>query len=74
MGHVQTTDFYAQDFHADGRPINGLFAGTCYLHDEPYLGPQGNFQRRQIIVKHEVVRGTYDPMFVSLGFLERKYA
>lgn len=74
MGHTQATDWYPQDTHADGRPILGLFAGTCYLHDEPYLGPQGNFQRRQIIVKHEVQRGVYDPMFVSLSFLERKYS
>jgi hypothetical protein len=74
MGHVQATDWYPQDTHADGRPILGLFAGTCYLHDEPYLGPQGNFQRRQIVLKHEVSRGVYDPMFVSLNYLERKYA
>jgi hypothetical protein len=74
MGHVQGTDFYCQDYHADGRQIIGLFAGTCYLHDEAYLGPQQNHQRRQIIVKHEVTRGTYDPMFVSLDFLRRKYS
>lgn len=74
MGHVQGTDFYSNDYHADGRQIIGLFAGTCYLHDEPYLGPQQNSQRRQIVVKHEVNRGVYDPMFVSLNFLRRKYS
>jgi hypothetical protein len=74
MGHVQTTDWYPGDTHADGRSILGLFCGTCYLHDEQYLGRQGNWQRRQIVVKHEVEKGTYDPMFVSLNYLERKYA
>lgn len=74
MGHVQTPDWYPADTDASGRPIHGLFAGTCYLHDEKYLGPQGNYQRRQIIVKHEVDHGTYDPMWVSLGYLERRYA
>lgn len=74
MGHTQSTDFYAQDYHADGRQLVGLFAGTCYLHDEPYLGPQQNAQRRQIVIKHEVRHGVYDPMLVSLDYLERKYS
>lgn len=73
MGHVQKTDLDMGDVRADGRPIIGLFCGTCYLHDEPYLGPQGNAMRRQIVMKHEVEDGRYDPMFVSLDFLRRRY-
>lgn len=73
MGHVQKTDLDMGDVRADGRPIVGLFCGTCYEHDEVYLGPQGNVYRRQIVMCHEVIDGSYDPMFVSLDFLRRKY-
>lgn len=70
MGHVQHTDIA---MHKKTQQI-ALFSGTCYLHDEAYLGHQGNVQRRQIVVKHEVENGCYDPMFVSLQFLEKVYS
>ena len=70
QGHVQFTDMA---IHKQTQQT-ALFCGTCYLHDEDYLGPQGNVQRRQIIVKHEVEDGVYDPMFVSLKFLEKAYS
>lgn len=71
MGHVQHTDVF---FHPKTQKI-AMFCGTCYLHDEGYLGPQGNATRRQIVVKHEVDgEGLYDPMFVSLAFLEKSYS
>lgn len=70
MGHVQHTDIA---MHKRTQQI-ALFCGTCYLHDEDYLGHQGNNQRRQIVVKHEVEEGRYDPMFVSLKFLEKAYS
>lgn len=69
MGHVQHTDMA---MHKKTQKI-ALFCGTAYTHDEDYLGPQGNSQRRQIIVKHEVDDGHYDPMFVSLNFLAKAY-
>lgn len=52
---------------------HGLVAGSCYLHDEDYLGPQANDNWRGIVVCHQVENGSYDPMFVSLDFLCRKY-
>jgi hypothetical protein len=71
QGHVQYTDMA---IHKKTQNI-GLFCGICYLHDEGYLGPQGNNARRQIIVKHEVDgKGHYDPMFVSLNFLRKFYS
>ena len=70
MGHVQFSDMA---MHKKTNNI-GLFCGTCYLHDEQYLGAQGNDQRRQIVVKHEVEDGKYDPMLVSLRFLEKAYS
>lgn len=70
MGHVQWTD------HAIHKKTQhrAMFCGTCYLHDEAYLGAQGNSQRRQIVVKTEVENGTYDLMEVSLRFLEKSYS
>lgn len=71
MGHQQGV-LYAN------RPVGrlrhqGLVLGSTYLHDEKYLGPQGNDCWRGIVVCHQVECGTYDPMFVSLEFLCRKY-
>lgn len=71
MGHQQTLD-YALRFVA-GRSQHGLVAGACYLHDEDYKGWQGNAHWRGIVVKHEVRDGSYDPMFVSLDYLCRRY-
>lgn len=50
-----------------------IICGTCYLHDEGYAGPQGNAYRRQVIMLNEVKDGRFDPMFVSLGYLERRF-
>ena len=69
MGHVQYTDIAV---HKKTQKI-AMFCGTCYLHDEAYLSRQDNSQRRQIVVKHEVEDGLYDPMLVSLRFLEKAY-
>lgn len=70
MGHVQNTDIAV---HKKTQNI-AMFCGVCYLHDEAYLGAQGNSTRRQIVVKHEVVDGRYDPMLVSLQYLSKKYS
>jgi hypothetical protein len=70
MGHVQHTDMA---FHKKTQNI-AMFAGICYLHDETYLGPQGNQTRRQIVMLHEVEEGKFDPMFVSLRFLQKRYS
>ena len=71
MGHQQTLD-YAIRFVGD-KAHHGLIAGACYLHDEGYKGPQGNAHWRGVIVKHQVEDGEYDPMFVSLDYLCRRY-
>lgn len=71
MGHQQTL-LYAVRFVAK-RSQHALVAGACYLHEEDYLGPQGNAHWRGIVVKHEVERGSYSPMFVSLNYLCQRY-
>jgi hypothetical protein len=70
MGHAQHTDMA---FHKKTQNI-AMFCGICYLHDEKYLGPQGNNTRRQIVMLHEVENGHFDPMFVSLRFLQKRYS
>lgn len=70
MGHVQRMDVA---YHPQTQQI-GLMCGTCYLHDEDYLGPQGNNAPRQVVMKHEVENGRYDLMAVSLNFLKKRYS
>lgn len=70
MGHVQHTDMA---FHKKTQNI-AMFCGICYQHNEEYLGPQGNQTRRQIVMLHEVEDGKFDPMFVSLRFLQKRYS
>lgn len=70
MGHNQKFDIAVHKKTL----YTGLFCGTCYLHDEKYLGPQGNGQKRGIVVKYEVEDGVYDLSYVSLKFLEKAYS
>lgn len=58
---------------ADGTPITAVIAGSCYEHDEDYMGPQGNKHWRGILVCHEVNNGAFDLMPVSLEYLNKKY-
>lgn len=58
---------------ADGKRVTAIIAGSCYEHDEDYMGPQGNKHWRGIIVLNEVNDGEFDEMFVSLEFLKGKY-
>lgn len=73
MGHQQGLKVGMRDL-TNGRRQRGLVAGSCYLHDEDYLGPQGNNVWRGILVKHQVAGGNYDLMEVSLDYLARRYA
>ena len=71
MGHQQTLD-YAIRF-VNGRSQHALIAGAAYEHSEDYKGYQGNAHWRGIIICHDVQDGSYDPMFVSLAYLKRRY-
>jgi hypothetical protein len=70
-GHLQGLDFSI--YQTGSHRKYGLICGSCYLHDDEYLTPQGTHYWRGIIYKHEVVRGEYDIMAVSLGYLCRRY-
>lgn len=71
-GHQQGLQI-ATGSRADGARLTSIIAGSCYQHDEDYLGPQGNKHWRGILVLHDVHDGEFDLMPVSLDYLTRKY-
>jgi hypothetical protein len=71
-GHQQGKQI-AYATRADGTTITSIISGSCYEHDEDYLGPQGNKHWRGIWMLHEINDGAFDEMPVSLQYLERKY-
>lgn len=71
-GHQQTKQI-AYSKRADGKSIFATIIGACYLHQEDYLGPQGNKHYRGVLILNEVQDGQADELFLSLKYLERKY-
>lgn len=75
-GHQQTLDYavrYTRNDKGQMRSIHRIIAGASYTHHEDYLGPQGNAHWRGIIVLNEVRAGSFDPLFVSMDYLCRRY-
>ena len=72
MGHVQDMGV-ALEYLNNGQRIRGLQAGTFYQHDEEYHGSQGGHYWRGVHMLHEVRRGNYDHMEISLNFLLNNY-
>lgn len=72
MGHVQNMDI-ATDYKADGTRITGLFAGTCYEHNEEYLGAQGNNYFRGIHMLYDVKDGQFHVHSIPLSYLKARY-
>jgi len=71
-GHQQGRQV-AYGYRADGKRLTSIIAGSCYEHEEDYLGPQGNRHWHGVIMLNEVCDGEFDEMFVSLKFLKEKY-
>ena len=71
-GHQQGLQI-ATAHRADGRRLTSIIAGSCYEHNEDYLGPQGNKHWRGCLMFHEVNDGQFDLMPVSLDFLNKRY-
>lgn len=72
MGHQQGKDL-AEKHLSNGRTIRGLVCGSFYQHHEDYKGPQGNHHWRGCIMKHEVNKGNYSLMEISLPYFLKKY-
>jgi hypothetical protein len=72
QGHQQGLQI-ATGYRADGALLTSVIAGSCYEHNEDYLGPQGNNHWRGFLMLHDVVDGVFDLMPVSLKFINRRY-
>jgi hypothetical protein len=70
-GHKQGLDVHIQPT-AHGM-MRGIIAGSFYQHDEVYLSPQGTKYWRGVLMKHEVSKGNYNLMEVSLDYLKKRY-
>lgn len=73
QGHRQQLDVSTRFLQTTGQQQWGLIAGAGYIHEEPYKGVSGNFHWRGIVVKHNVENGSYDPLFISMDWLEKEY-
>jgi hypothetical protein len=71
-GHQQGLQI-ATGHRADGKRLTSVIAGSCYEHEEEYLGPQGNKHWHGILMLHDVQDGEFDLMPVSLKYLKGKY-
>lgn len=71
-GHQQGRQI-ATAYRGDGKQITGIIAGSCYEHDEDYMGPQGNKHWRGFYMLHNVNDGQFDEMAVPIEYTNRKY-
>jgi hypothetical protein len=71
-GHQQGLDV-AYSHRPNGKRITTIIAGSFYQHKETYLTPISNNHWRGIIMLHEVRNGSFDPMFVSISFLKKRF-
>ena len=72
-GHQQGRQI-AYGRRADGKEMTSIIAGSCYLHDESYLGSQGNQHWRGMYMFHNVDDGSFDEMAVPLSYLIENYS
>lgn len=69
QGHKQGL-MYANRYIGDRQQL-GIVAGSFYLHEEGYMGPQGTGYWRGFIILRNVQDGYGDPEFVSMDQLCR---
>lgn len=73
MGHQQTYQS-GEIFTAGGTRRRGLVCGRFYQDEMSYLNPQKNSQSWSgILYKHEVRKGDYDLLEVSMNYLLKKW-
>lgn len=72
-GHQQGRQI-AYGMRADGTEMTGLIVGSCYEHNESYLGPQGNNHFRGCYMLYDVQDGRFDELPLTLKYLKSKYA
>jgi hypothetical protein len=72
-GHAQSLDVHYQSVPAIGGIRTGIIAGSCYMHDEEYLTPQGEDYWRGVLMLNNVVDGEFALWCVGLDWLCRRY-
>lgn len=71
-GHQQGLQI-ATGKRADGSLLTSIIAGSFYLHEEDYLGIQGNNHWRGALMLHNCSNGQFDLNLLPMTYLERKY-
>jgi len=71
QGHVQEFDYCRQHLN-NGQVLVAIVAGAFYMHDEEYIGPQGDHWRG-LVMLHDVRDGNAAICEVQLDYLLRKY-
>jgi hypothetical protein len=71
-GHQQGLQI-ATSYRADGVRLTSIIAGSCYEHDEDYMGPQGNNHWRGCLLLHSVADGQFDMVPLPLRYLKERY-
>lgn len=72
-GHQQGLQI-ATGKRADGQLLTSIIAGSFYLHDEEYLGNQGNKHWRGALMLHNVEDGSFDLNLLPMKYLKEKYS
>lgn len=67
-GHQQGRNI-AYGRRADGKEMTAIICGSCYEHDEDYLGEQGNQHFRGLYMLHNIDDGAFDEMAVPLHYI-----
>lgn len=71
QGHQQGLQI-ATGYTADGKMLQSIIAGSCYEHNEDYMGPQQNRHWRGAIMLHDVNEGEFDIMPISLKYFNNR--
>ena len=71
-GHTQGLQI-STGKRADGRLLTSVIAGSFYLHEEEYLGQQGNKHWRGALMLHGCEDGQFDLNLLPMRYLETKY-
>jgi hypothetical protein len=58
---------------ADGKDMTALIIGSCYEHDEDYMGVQGNQHWRGLYLLHNCKEGSFDECAVPLSYIKEHY-
>lgn len=73
QGHKQTLDVATRTLH-NGQRQWSIVAGAAYIHNESYRDYTSNKHWRGIIMLNDVQNGSFDPTFVSMDYLKRRYS